>query len=301
MKILFAFLSACHNSRREHVINLRTQMRTWEKWGVTFDWKIVFGSPDSQPSENLWRPTGLGLDDNILNFPVNDTRPWLALKNQELFRYALEHDYDYVFRACDDSCVLPHRILAHKILFEHDYFGTMCGYGQIKGLPGAFVLRYLDYMHGGVGIGLSKRSMEMLIADNYPGPTNSPYPKDGMIDLLPTQAMKGGWNIYWDDLWIGEVLKGNISYSDNERNNTYYNYKVSVYDDPTRFASNKPFDEKIILARHSLKQMGTTNLTPGAFSTIYSKRAKEYEIPWEQISAKWNLHSPEEDARKGEQ
>src|SRR5215469_13701374 len=125
MKILFAFLSACHNSRRSHVIELRHQMRAWENWGLRFDWKIVFGDPKSQSDSNRWIPMDLGLEDNILFVECDDTRPWLALKNQELFKYALLHDYDFVFRACDDSVVFPHRLLQHTIAFEHDYFGKI--------------------------------------------------------------------------------------------------------------------------------------------------------------------------------
>jgi hypothetical protein len=268
-------------------------MKQWEHWGAKFDWTIVFGDPSTQDSENVWIPTGIGLEGHVLNCNVDDTRRWMVLKNQAIFRYALERDYTHVFRACDDSIVFPHRLLAHQIAFEHDYFGTMCGYGKIEGIDSAFVIRYLDYMHGGVGIGLSSKAMEMLLADKYPGPDASPYGKSGELDILPNHAIRGGWGTYWDDMWIGEVLKGHLSYSSPERNNTYYNYLVDVYDNPRLFASNLPIDFKRVIAHHSMGQMGTTNLTPGAFSTKYSKRAPELVIPYEMIDSKFNLHEPE--------
>jgi hypothetical protein len=288
MKILFAFISACHKSRQIHVERLYRDMKKWEKWGLSFDWKIVFGDSDSQKSKELWMPQEyLG---NSLVFQVDDTRLWMPLKNQKLFSWALENEYDFVFRACDDSVIFPHRLLHHSVAFRHDYFGTMCGYGKIEGVEGSFVLRYMDYMHGGVGIGLSRKAMERLVADKYPGPDNSPYPAG--IHILPNHQVQGGWDIYWDDLWIGEVLKGNIPYACEARENTYFNYAdngIEVYDNPKLFTSNFPFDSKQVIAHHSIDQMGTTNLTPGPFSTVFSKAAR-ITIPYDQIDPKFNIH-----------
>lgn len=293
MKILFAFISACHLSRRSHVESLLHQMFDWMKWGVNFDWRIVFGDIETQKESDRWEPT-IVPSHHILTFPgVDDTRRWMTLKDQALFRYALENDYTHVFRACDDSVVFPHRLLHHEVAFAHDYFGTMCGYGRIAGVKGSFVIRYLDYMHGGVGVGLSSKAMLRLVNDLYPGPEKSPY--KNIVDILPNHQLQGGWGTYWDDLWMGEVLKGHIAYSSDARNNTYYNYQdngIEVYDNPTLFASNFPFDTKKVIAHHSIEQMGHTNLTPGPFSTRFSKSAK-LSIPFEMIDPKFNLHEPD--------
>jgi hypothetical protein len=301
MKVLFAFISACHKSRQEHVRKLYQQMYKWEKWGLQFDWQIVFGDADSQKSDDLWIPVEVE-QRHFLSFQVDDTRRWMALKNQELFKWALEHGYDHVFRACDDSIVYPHRYLAHTVAFRHDYIGTMCGYGRIAEVDGSFVLRFLDYMHGGVGIGLSAKAMRRLVDDKYPGPDESPLGNE--IHILPNQAIRGGWGTYWDDLWIGEVLRGHLPYADERRENTYYNYAdngIEVYDNPKLFASNFPIDFKQVIAHHSLDQMGTTDLTPGPFSTVFSK-AQRLTIPYDQIDeTKINLHQPDEEARQARQ
>ena len=294
MKLLFAFISACHKSRQFHVERLCKEMHKWEKWGLDFDWKVVFGDPISQQSDNLWIPKE-HLAEALIFPDIDDTRRWMTLKNQAIFEWALEHNYTHIFRACDDSVVFPHRLLNHTVAFRHDYFGTMCGYGNIAEVEGSFVLRYLDYMHGGVGIGLSAKAMQRLVADKYPGPDNSPYPND--IHILPNHAVRGGWGTYWDDLWIGEVLKGNIPYADDRRENTYYNYAdngIEVYDNPKLFASNFPIDFKQVIAHHSLDQMGKTNLTPGPFSTVFSKAAR-MTIPYDMIDPKFTIHVPEDE------
>ena len=171
-----------------------------------------------------------------------------------------------MFRACHDSIVYPERIIKNfELLRKHDYAGTMCGYGAMAGTKDVFTLRYLDYMHGGVGIWLSRRAMEMLIADQWKGPYSSPYTTK--IEITPGQWFDGSWHIYWDDLWIGEVLKGNLNYSDPRRNDIYDNYLVNVLDDPTLFASNTPFDSGKVIATHSLAQMGESNIKPKPYST----------------------------------
>jgi hypothetical protein len=258
MRILIGFLTAHHASRAVHV----TAQREWMK-NSPIDYKFVYGTA---ASNNM--PNREPLPDELF-FDVNDTKAYLVLKNKALFKWALEQGYDYVFRACDDSVVYPERLLQHvELLAQHDYAGTFCGYGKLPGY-GIFALRYLDYCHGGVGIWLSRKAMAMLLADDWKGPFSSPLTR--YVELTPDgEPFKGSWHIYWDDLWIGEVLKGNLNYSDPRRNAIYQNYLVHVLDAPALFASNKPFDEGRIIARHSLEQMGTSNIKPEAFSTRLS-------------------------------
>lgn len=254
-KILIGFITAHHSSRWTHIDQQRAKMKN-----SPVDYKFIYGNPSSQAVQVI-RPR----EDDELWFDVDDTRPYMVLKDKSLFVWALEHDYDYVFRCCDDTVVYPERMLRDfALLSQHDYAGTFCGYGAIAE-QGIFALRYLDYMHGGVGCWLSRKAMEMLIADDWKGPYSSPYSKQ--IELTPGNFFKGSWHIYWDDLWMGEVLKGNMNYNDPRRDNVYGNYLVSVLDDPTRFASNTPFDPDLVIATHSLEQMGATDLHPRPFST----------------------------------
>jgi hypothetical protein len=144
-------------------------------------------------------------------------------------------------------------------------------------------------MHGGVGIWLSRKSMEMLIADDWKGPYSSPYSKQ--IEITPGTHFPGSWNIYWDDLWIGEVLKGNLNYNDPRRNNTYGNYLVSVYDDPSLFASNYPFDSEKVITTHSPEQMGTSDVKPKGFSTLDS-RMSLLSVDWDKTNSDFKVVAP---------
>ena len=70
---------------------------TW--WSsLTLDKKFFFG----QGSRTL-------RDDEVI-LPVPDRFRYHCLKNQMMFRWALEHDYDWVFRCDDDAYVRPDRL-----------------------------------------------------------------------------------------------------------------------------------------------------------------------------------------------
>ena len=75
--------------------------------------------------------------------------------------------------------------------------------------------------------------------------------------------------MYPDDLWIGEVLKGNLPYVDTRRNELYANYgDWKVLDDPQRFIANKPFNQDLAIAIHEPNILGETLYRPQPFSTI---------------------------------
>jgi predicted O-methyltransferase YrrM len=254
--VLLAFITTHHPSSIPFIAMQRERMKN-----SPLPYVFVYGDAKSQ----VGIPDRAPLTDELF-FPVNDTKPYMVLKNKALFEWALEHGYDFVFRMAHDTVVYPERIIKNfALLSKHDYAGTMCGYGAINATSDIFTLRYLDYMHGGVGVWLSERAMRMLIADEWKGPYSSPLSKK--IEITPAQWFDGSWDIYWDDMWMGEVLKGNLNYNDPKRNNMYENYLVHVLDDPTLFASNTPFDSNKVIATHSPQQMGETNLRPQAFST----------------------------------
>jgi hypothetical protein len=281
MKILIGFLSAHHNSRAVHVHAQRARMKN-----SPIDYKFVFGNPLTQTEPCMNR---YPLKDELRFDNVDDRKEFLVDKDKALFKYALDNGYDFCFRACDDTIVYPERILQNlELLAQHDYAGTMCGYGMLPG-QGIFTLKYLDYMHGGVGIWLSKKAMEMLLADNWKGPWSSPYSKQ--IELTPGYFFKGSWNIYWDDLWIGEVLKGNLNYNDPRRDAIYQNFLVSVLDSPELFASNNPFDKDKVIATHSLDQMGTSDLQPCTFSTL-TGTLKIVGVDWTQAASTFHAVTP---------
>lgn len=261
--VLLAFITAHHPSRKPVVEEQRRRMKN-----STLPYVFVYGDHRTQ-TETV--PERLPEKDEIF-FLCNDNKAYMVEKDKALFKWALDHGFNYVFRACDDSAVYPDRIISNfEQLRQHDYAGTMCGYGAMrvnmdgKDTTAVFAVRYLDYMHGGVGVWLSDKSMRMLIADEWKGPYSSPY--NNNIEIVPGNYFKGVWNIYWDDLWMGEVLKGNLNYNDPRRNEVYDNYLVHVWDNPELFASNTPFDPERVISTHSTDQMGPCDLNPKPFST----------------------------------
>lgn len=169
----------------------------------------------------------------------DDRKEWMVLKNQALFRYALDNGYDYCFRACDDTFLFPDRIISAG-LEPFDYAGQCpCKFS----LGGTFKvwMAYLDYMHGGCGIWLSRKAMEMLVADDWKGPDHvQTMPERFNIGL---GIMYERFEKYWDDHWIGEVLKGNLSWDDPIRMQPVQAYTrngIRVYEDDMLFYNDEP-------------------------------------------------------------
>jgi hypothetical protein len=259
-RVLVGIITAHHPSRKEHIEKMREQLKTK---GCPFIYRFIYGDINTQNVLCESRPP----KEDELFLAANDTKPFMVEKCKALFQWALDHGFTHVLRICDDTLFWPDRLMKNiALLVQHDYAGTMCGYATIASLPGSvFTLRYLDYMHGGVGIWLSAKAMRMLIDDVWKGPYSSPYPNN--IEITPGNWHKGSWGVYWDDLWIGEVLKGNLNFSDPRRNDIYENYLVQVLDAPNLFASNFPYDDELVICAHSHAQMGTSDVKPQAYST----------------------------------
>ena len=74
--------------------------------------------------------------------------------------------------------------------------------------------------------------------------------------------------MYPDDLWIGEVLKGNLPYVDPRRNELYANYgDWKVLDDPQRFIANN-FQSRPSNCYPRAQHFGRDVVLSTTFSTI---------------------------------
>ncbi len=229
-KILLGFLSAHHPSRWHYRQILRAQCLR----SSPIPYKFVFGDPEH---ESDWKLTGLR-DDEVLHAPGSDKKEYLHLKNLELFKYALANGFDYCMRCTDDCWVFPDRIV-NAGLENFDLGGSFsCKFS----LGGTFKtwLKYLNYPHGGCGIWLSRKSMQMLVDHPWDEHYLDSWP--AQIDLgFGLNYPKMPW--LWDDHWIGEVLQGNLAYDDPLRNQPMMTYSangISVFDDEMLFWNDEP-------------------------------------------------------------
>ena len=219
MRILIGIISAQHISRMPYVDRMRQHLK-----GSPLDYKFVFGGDDVVDAGDF------------LIVPCDDTRPYMVLKNQFLFKYALDNDYDFCFRVCDDTLVFPDR-LQEAHLEQYDYAGNMTA--KIQAGPVKIPMRYLDYMNGGCGIWLSRKAMEMLVADEWKGPIRK-FP-DNLDMGFGLHLNMEPWD--WDDRWIGEVLKGNLAWDDPLRSNAFEAYVangINVYENDLLFFNDDP-------------------------------------------------------------
>jgi hypothetical protein len=229
-RILLGFLSAYHPSRWHRRQILREQCLK----GSALPWKFVFGDePFPGDRERCGIP-----DDELLHAPGSDQKKFLHLKDQALFRYALDNGFDYCLRCCDDTWVFPDRVLKAGLSpFDlAGHFPCTLKLGGTFSLP----FRYLGYAHGGCGIWLSRKAMEMLVADTW---------DEHYLDSWP-EKIDIGFGIkfpkpphYWDDHWIGEVLQGNLTYDDPLRAQPWEGYRangIAVFEDHLLFLNDEP-------------------------------------------------------------
>jgi len=229
-KILLGFLTAHHPSRwhRRQVALCQFLKNS------PLPFKFVFGD---EIYRGDWERCGVP-GDAILRAPGSDNKQYLHLKDQALFRYALENGFDYCLRGCDDTWVYPDRILKAG-LEPFDYAGQFsCKFK----LGGTFSLpfKYLNYAHGGCGIWLSRKAMEMLVAAEWDEHYFDSWP--AKIDVgFGISYSKPDWG--WDDLWIGEVLQGCLPYDHPSRGQPWEAYRangISVYEDEMLFWNDEP-------------------------------------------------------------
>lgn len=162
MKILVAIGSNAHGINQP----IRD---TWLKSinSVGFEYKFFYGEGQAVEEDHQWKQSCLSLppeyetklpytENSIELFgdevalPVPDDHLHVPYKTREIFRYALNFGFDFVFKCFEDTYVsLPRLSTSH---FETaDYTGRLCGNHEM----GA-------YASGGPGYWLSKRSLEVL-------------------------------------------------------------------------------------------------------------------------------------------
>jgi len=157
VKILIGVMSCerdaangCHDAMR----------RTWMQHMVPgLDYKIFVG----QGSRTLLP------DEERLDVP--DDYPHLPEKSQAIRKWALEHEYEWVFKADRDTYLSPRRLLVSGF-DRSDYVGHFPLHPQEGYLPadGQTLSEYCDprgvypYCSGGCGYWTSKRAMEAIVA-----------------------------------------------------------------------------------------------------------------------------------------
>jgi hypothetical protein len=226
-RILIGILTAHHPSRWWYRVAARQNYLK----GSDLDHLFVFGRPPvpdwlvEQQEDEFW-------------VDCDDRKEYMVYKNQALFRYALDHGYTHVLRCCDDTVVFPDRI-ANAGLESYDVAGTVpCKFS----LGGTFKtwFQYLNYFHGGTGIWLSRKAMEMLVADVWDEHRLDSWPEklDLGFGLQISKPKK-----YWDDHWISEVLQGNLPYDHPNRKQPMTAYALnglSVFEDEMLFVNSEP-------------------------------------------------------------
>lgn len=229
-KLVIIVLTAHHQSRWHYRQILREQCL--KSCGVSY--KFIFGDPLHASD---WDYTGLR-EEEVLHAPGSDQKDWLPLKNQAGFRWALDQGASHVLRLMDDTWTFVDRVLKAG-LEPFDLAGNFPMKFKLGGIFSIPLLR-VSYPHGGCGVWLSRKSMEKLVADTY----NPDYLKSWPIrmDVGCGLSIKTP-SILWDDMWLGEVLQGNLTYDDPLRNQPWAAYQaqgISVYDDDQLFSQADP-------------------------------------------------------------
>ena len=223
-KIIAGILSARHPSRWHYRDIARAQFLPQ----CPFEYKFVIGRGTNEVEDA----------DDILHVDCDDSKKMLHEKGKAFFQYALDQGADFAWRTVDDCWWYGDRI-AKAGLSAFDYAGNfMC---KLK-LGGTFSLpfAYWNYCHGGCGIWLSRKAMEMLVAHEWDPDYLAAWPAEldiGMGLMLPKP------DHLWDDHLIGEVLQGCITWDDPLRRQPWAAYQaqgLQVMDDELLFENPDP-------------------------------------------------------------
>jgi hypothetical protein len=197
-------------------------------------YKFVFGDA---PYPGDWNRTGIP-DEDILYAPGSDSKDFMPLKNLAFFKWALDQGATHALRICDDTWVYVDRVLkAGLAAFDlAGHFPCKFKLGGTLSLP---FLR-MNYPHGGCGVWLSRKSMEMLVESGW---------NENYLDSWP-DPIDVGFGVkypkppkFWDDHWLGEVLQGNLSYDDPRRNQPWEAYTqngIALLEDAMLFENSEP-------------------------------------------------------------
>ena len=154
----------CHNGRQE------AAEETWMRaWGDRIDHKFVIGRGPGQYIRPPWE----------LLVEAPDDYAGVPFKMQEARRWALDHQYDYVFQACVDTWIHVPRLMTSG--FEnYDYSGY----------------EYQGNASGGLGYWTSTKAISVL------------------LDANVEEARR----CVWEDVWVGRTLaKAGITLHHNTR------------------------------------------------------------------------------------
>jgi len=182
--------------------NNRAMRQTWIKempHVEGFDYKIFYGRGDRR-----LQPDEVRLD-------VMDDYKSLPYKTRESLRWALDHNYEFIFRAFTDTCINPYRLRTSGFT-RFDYLGCFpggyCAEPDAKG--------HYAYASGGPGYFLSSRAAEAAVKED---------PDHWAEDLWIGDAMgRAGFKGHHDERfyfkWMG-VARGAISVHLSRGTNNY--------------------------------------------------------------------------------
>ena len=220
--ILLGIITAHHPSRWWYRVGARnTFLRN-----SPLDHIYVFGRPPlpnwivERESDELW-------------VDCDDRKEFMYYKVQALCRYALDNGYEHLFRCCDDTQLFVDRI-RDAGLEPFDYAGQMPCKFSLGGTFKTWFKGGFDYMHGGTGIWLSRKAMQMIVDDKL----------ESVVCDMPEKTDVGfgltvsGHKTWWDDFRIGEVLKGLLPWDSPVRDQPVLAYQqngISVFEDSDLF------------------------------------------------------------------
>jgi hypothetical protein len=225
--ILLGIITAHHPSRWWYRVGARQTFLS----SSALDHVYVFGRAPLPNWVAQPEPDELWVD-------CDDRKEWMYHKVQALCKYALDAGYSYLFRVCDDTQLFPDRI-AKAGLESFDYAGQMPCKFSLGGTFKTWFRGGFDFMHGGTGIWLSRKAMQMIVDDRM----------DSCVCDMPAQVDVGfglttaGHKVWWDDLRVGEVLKGMLPWDSPVRNEPVLAYQrngIQVFEDSDLFYESDP-------------------------------------------------------------
>lgn len=156
-------VESCFHDAPKH----RAQRDTWMKDLSVAEKRFFMGSAGAGPFE----------DEIFLGLDIEDSYDALSLKTQAMCRWALDYNFDFMFK-CDTDTIVNPRQFVFSGFEDYDYFGGENADVNVPGFPPGRI----EFCSGGAGYWLSKKCLDIV--------ANAPIIKTQAEDVFVADALR---------------------------------------------------------------------------------------------------------------
>jgi len=141
-------VESCFKDCHKH----QAQRDTWGKDLFVTEKKFFIGNAGVSPFK----------DEIFLGLGIDDSYDTLSLKTQAMCRWALKHDFDFMFKCDTDTVINPLTFIFSQFPERYDYMGGFNEDYMPNNLRNDFPYNRIEFASGGAGYWLSRKALTVI-------------------------------------------------------------------------------------------------------------------------------------------